>query len=48
MQYYIYRIHRYKSDERICWTYTRGDAKHQLNKLKKDEPKAQYEIRLSQ
>ena len=48
MQYYIYRIHRYKRDERICWTYTKGDAKHEVNKLKKCEPNARYEIRLSQ
>ena len=48
MQYYIYRIHRYKQDERVCWTFTKGDAKHQVNKLKQHEPKAVYEIRLSQ
>ena len=48
MQYYIYRIHRYKRPERICWTYYKGDAKRQINKLKKCEPKAVYEIRLSQ
>jgi len=48
MQYYIYRIHRYKAPQRVCWSYTKGDAKHQVNKLKKDEPKAVYEIRLSQ
>jgi len=48
MQYYIYRVHRYKAAERVCWTYTKGDAKYRINKLKKDEPKAQYEIRLSQ
>ena len=48
MQYYIYRIHRYKQAERICWTYNKGEAKHEVNRLLKDNPKAQYEIRLSQ
>jgi hypothetical protein len=48
MQYYIYRIHRYKAAERICWTYTKDDANKKINSLKKHEPKAVYEIRLSQ
>ena len=48
MQYYIYRIHRYKTAERICWTFTKGDAKHEVNRLRKSNPKAVYEIRLSQ
>ena len=48
MQYYIYRIHRYKAAERVLWTYSKGDAKHQINRLKIDNPRAEYEIRLSQ
>ena len=48
MQYYIYRIHRYKRAERLCWTFTKGDAKHEVNRLKKSEPNSVYEIRLSQ
>ncbi len=48
MQYYIYRIHRYKADERICWRFTKGDAKYEVNRLRKGNPKAVYEIRLSQ
>ena len=48
MQYYIYRIHRYKTSERICWTFTKGDAKHEVNRLRKENPKAVFEIRLSQ
>ena len=48
MQYYIYRIHRYKTAERICWTFAKGDAKRQVNRLQKSNPGAVYEIRLSQ
>ena len=48
MQYYIYRIHRYKAAERVLWTFSKGDAKHEINRLKLDNPRAQFEIRLSQ
>ena len=48
MQYYIYRIHRYKAAERVLWTYTKGDAKREVNRLKRTAPGAIYEIRLSQ
>ena len=48
MQYYIYRIHRYKADRRVTWTYSKGDAKHEINRLKRENPRAKYEIRLSQ
>ena len=48
MQYYIYRVHRYKQDQRLSWTFSKGHAKHEINRLKKDNPKAVYEIRLSQ
>ena len=43
MQYYIYRIHRYKAAERVLWTYSKGDAKHKINRLKHDNPRAKYE-----
>ena len=46
MQYYIYRIHRHKGAERICWTYTKGDAKHEVNRLRKGNPRAVYELSL--
>ena len=48
MQYYIYRIHRYKAAERVLWTFSKGDAKHEINRLKRDNPRAKFEIRLSQ
>ena len=48
MQYYIYRIHRYKAAERVLWTFSKGDAKHEINRLKLDNPRAKFEIRLSQ
>ena len=48
MQYYIYRIHRHTQPQRVCWTFTKGHAKHEVNKLKKSNPEAVYEIRLSQ
>ena len=48
MQYYIYRIHRYKPAERICWTFSKGDAKREVNRLQRDTSNAEYEIRLSQ
>ena len=48
MQYYIYRIHRYKRPERVLWTFTHVAAKDQINRLKCENPRAQFEIRLSQ
>ena len=48
MQYYIYRIHRYKTPQRVCWTFNKGDAKREVNRLRRDNPRAVYEIRLSQ
>ena len=48
MQYYIYRIHRYKAAERVLWTFSKGDAKHEINRLQRDNPRAKFEIRLSQ
>lgn len=48
MQYYIYRIHRYGRPQRILWTFTNTAAREQLTKLERTNPKAVYEIRLSQ
>ena len=48
MQYIVYRIHRYKQNRRIVVCNDKGHAKHTINQLKKAEPTAVFEIRLSQ
>ena len=48
MQYYIYRIHRYKNSERVLWTYCKRDAYRQIHRLLRENPRAKYEIRVSQ